>query len=77
MILQYILTTNNDTGNLVNNGDFENVSNGRPTGWQYEVTDNSTISQNIVSLGDNGNNRTMSMDKLYGYLPGISNSSKR
>lgn len=61
--LQYILTSEEEE-NFITNGDFESVSDGRPTGWQYETTDNSNISQNIIASGDNTSNRTMCMDNF-------------
>lgn len=60
--LQYILTSDTVAENLVKNGTFQEVSNGQPTQWSYDVTDNSTIGQNIIPLNNDNSNRTLHMD---------------
>ncbi len=60
--LQYILTSDTVAENLVKNGTFHEVSNGQPTQWSYDVTDNSEIGQNIIPLNDDNSNRTLHMD---------------
>lgn len=62
--LQYILTSDTVAENLIKNGTFQEVANGQPTQWSYDVTDNSTISQNIIPLNDDSSNRTLHMDNF-------------
>ncbi len=62
--LQYILTADTVAENLVKNGTFQEVSNGQPTQWSYEITDNSTICQNIIPLNSDNSNRTLHMDNF-------------
>ena len=61
--LQYILTADTVAENFIKNGDFETKNNnGLPIDWNYEITDNSTISLNTIILDDNESNRTLRMD---------------
>lgn len=62
--LQYILTSDTVAENLIKNGTFQEVANGQPTQWSYDVTDNSTISQNIIPLNGDSSNRTLHMDNF-------------
>lgn len=62
--LQYILTSDTVAENLIKNGTFQEVANGQPTQWSYDVTDNSTIDQNIIPLNEDSSNRTLHMDNF-------------